>query len=169
MLVGHTFLYNQAIIHTKTILESSAFGNLLYMYATRTNLGPFRTDVNAAWDLAPHDISIFQYLTGKVPDWVCAFGAKPLSEVAECSSPRKKKAKTEPQEDVAFITMGYEGSELVSQVHVSWANPKKVRELTLVGSGMRVVFDDMDTSAQVKVYKTPVSLGKALPTETPGD
>merc|ERR1719456_1567019 len=168
MLVGHTFLYNKAVQQTKGILQSSGFGDLLYMYATRTNLGPFRTDVNAAWDLAPHDISIFQYLTGKVPSWVTAVGAKPLSANGS-SSPRKKKAKTEPMEDVVFITMGYEDSNLVSQVHVSWANPKKVRELTLVGSGMRVVFDDMDPAAHVKVYKTPVSLGKALPTETPGD
>jgi len=169
MLVGHTFLYNKGIQQTKHILESGSFGDLLYMYATRTNLGPFRTDVNAAWDLAPHDISILQYLTGRVPSWVCAVGAKPLSAGGdECLSPRKKKAKTEAQEDVVFITMGYEGTNLVSHVHVSWANPKKVRELTLVGTGMRVVFDDMDTAAHIKVYKTPVQgPNHAIPTETP--
>merc|ERR1719199_1178703 len=109
MLVGHTFLYNKAIQQTKNILHSSGFGDLLYMYATRTNLGPFRKDVNAAWDLAPHDISIFQYLTGKVPSWVTAVGAKPLSSSDGSSSPRKKKVKTEAQEDVVFITMGYDG------------------------------------------------------------
>lgn len=156
LLVGHTFLYNAAIQQTKSIYESKDFGDLLYMYATRTNLGPFRKDVNAAWDLAPHDISIFQYITGKVPSWVTAAGAKPLAASNDGSvSPRKKKQKTTDMEDVVFITMGYEGTSLVSQVHVSWANPKKVRELTLVGTGMRVVFDDMDAAAHIKVYKTP--------------
>jgi dTDP-4-amino-4,6-dideoxygalactose transaminase/predicted dehydrogenase len=158
-LVGHTFIYNTGIQKTKDIKESGDFGSLLYMYSTRTNLGPFRDDVNAAWDLAPHDISIFQYLTGKVPSWVCAIGGKPLSTLSTDGEPAAKRAKNDAQEDVAFITMGYADSEVVANVHVSWANPKKVRELTLVGSGMRVVFDDMDPSARVKVYKTPTSAG----------
>jgi dTDP-4-amino-4,6-dideoxygalactose transaminase/predicted dehydrogenase len=168
LLVGHTFLYNSGIQHMKTVLESASFGNLLYMHATRTNLGPFRHDVNAAWDLAPHDISIFQYLTGKVPSWVCAIGAKPLSEgsAGDASPKKRKRSDSEAMEDVVFITMGYADCELVSHVHVSWANPKKVRELTLVGSGMRVVFDDMDAAAHVKIYKTPCTgPGQALPTE----
>lgn len=170
LLVGHTFLYNSAIQETKRIMQGDSFGDLLYMYATRTNLGPFRQDVNAAWDLAPHDISIFQYLTGKVPSWVCAVGGKPLcSSKADSTEPAAKKARTEAMEDVVFITMGYADSSLVSHVHVSWANPKKVRELTLVGSGMRVVFDDMD-SDHVKVFKTPVlSATKSVPTESEHD
>lgn len=171
VLVGHTFLYNAAIQKTKEIKQSTGFGDLLYMYATRTNLGPFRKDVNAAWDLAPHDISIFQYLTGKVPSWVCAVGAKPLSDSDSCE-PLIKRAKVNQstQEDVVFITFGYEGCNLVSHVHVSWANPKKVRELTLVGSGMRLVFDDMDPGAHVKVFKTPVECPDAkLATETIND
>lgn len=159
-LVGHTFIYNTGIQATKGIKESNEFGHLLYMYSTRTNLGPFRDDVNAAWDLAPHDISIFQYLTGKVPSWVCAIGGKPLSTLSDNGEPSSKRAKTEAQEDVAFITMGYADTELVANVHVSWANPKKVRELTLVGSGMRVVFDDMDPAARVKIFKTPTTAGQ---------
>jgi len=73
-------------------------------------------------------------------------------------------------EDVVFVTMGYEGTNLVSQIHAGWANPKKVRELTLVGTGMRVVFDDMDTNAHVKCFKTPVQgPGHALATEVSTD
>jgi dTDP-4-amino-4,6-dideoxygalactose transaminase/predicted dehydrogenase len=168
LLVGHTFLYNAGVQSTKNILESTGFGDLLYMYATRTNLGPFRHDVNAAWDLAPHDISIFQFLTGKVPSWVCAVGAKPLCVNNGGASPKINPE--EAMEDVVFITMGYENTNLVSQIHVSWANPKKVRELTLVGTGMRVVFDDMDVGAHVKVFRTPVKgPGQQLPTESPTD
>jgi len=164
LLVGHTFLYNTGIQTTKRIMESNDFGDLLYMYATRTNLGPFRDDVNAAWDLAPHDISIFQYITGKVPSWVCAVGACPLGASAKPGSPRSRMSDT--IEDVVFITLGYEGTSLISNIHVSWANPKKVRELTLVGSGMRLVFDDMDPAARVKVFKTPVQgPGQPLPSE----
>jgi len=170
LLVGHTFLYNAAIQKTKEIYESNPFGELLYMYATRTNLGPFRKDVNAAWDLAPHDISIFQYLTGKVPSWVTAVGAKPLSTANGDLSPSSSKRNTEEaMEDVVFVTMGYEDTNVVSQIHVSWANPKKVRELTLVGTGMRVVFDDMDAAAHIKVFKTPVDTGKPLATESEHD
>mmetsp|Transcript_113886 Transcript_113886/g.219166 ORF Transcript_113886/g.219166 Transcript_113886/m.219166 type:complete len:739 (+) Transcript_113886:141-2357(+) len=169
LLVGHTFLYNSGVQTTKRIMESTDFGDLLYMYATRTNLGPFRDDVNAAWDLAPHDISIFQYVTGKVPSWVCAVGSCPLRDAPQkVGSPRP--GNSEKMEDVVFITLGYEGTSLISNIHVSWANPKKVRELTLVGSGMRVVFDDMDPAARVKVFKTPVQgPGQNLPTETMTD
>jgi dTDP-4-amino-4,6-dideoxygalactose transaminase/predicted dehydrogenase len=156
LLVGHTFLYNAGIQEVKKVYETKGFGELLYMHASRTNLGPFRKDVNAAWDLAPHDISIFQYLLGKVPSWVCAVGAKPLSKEVGTNV-----HKTADQEDVVFITMGYEGTNMVSHVHVSWANPKKVRQLTLVGTGMRMVFDDMDSGAPVKIFKTPTETPKA--------
>jgi len=169
LLVGHTFLYNSGVQTTKRIMESNDFGELLYMYATRTNLGPFRNDVNAAWDLAPHDISIFQYITGMVPSWVCAVGACPLAATSSPGSPKSPKSRSTPSdeiEDVVFITLGYEGTKLISHIHVSWANPKKVRELTLVGSGARLVFDDMDPAARVKVFKTPVTgPGGALPSE----
>jgi len=187
-LVGHTFLYNNGVRKTKQMLKSGGFGDLLYMHATRTNLGPVRDDVNAAWDLAPHDISIFQYLTDKVPSWVCAVGSTPLA--SEGNSPKEPQeepmaprrtmesqshraqqsnGKAEPQEDVVFITMGYEDTKMVSHIHVSWANPKKVRELTLVGTGMRVVFDDMDITAHVKVYRTPVQMGPTIPQPTSGN
>jgi predicted dehydrogenase len=78
LLTGHTFLYNEGIKHVRSLIADGALGETYYLYATRTNLGPFRADVNALWDLAPHDIAIFNHLLGDVPESVTAIGARVL-------------------------------------------------------------------------------------------
>lgn len=141
LLVGHTFLYNAAVRKVKSYIENGDLGQLYYLYARRTNLGPIREDVNALWDLAAHDISIVHYLLGRPPKWVSAVGAKVLKNGLA---------------DVGFFVLGYE-DDFVAHVHVSWADPDKVRELVVVGSDSRVVFDDLKIGEQVRIHEKGVT------------
>ena len=109
---------------------------MYYAYATRTNLGPFRYDVNALWDLAPHDISIFNYLFASCPINVSA---------------RSHRCLGKSQDDLAFATMEYPDN-IIANVHVSWLDPKKVRQITIVGDKKMVIWDDMDNVGPIKLY-----------------
>jgi predicted dehydrogenase len=140
LMVGHTFIHNPAIRKLKGYLEQGDMGRPYYVYSRRTNMGPIRRDVNALWDLAPHDISIFNYLLGAVPEWVSAVGVKVLGN---------------SKEDVGFVSMGYSNG-MVGHIHVSWADPFKVREIVVVGSDKRIVFDDLNALEQVKVFEKGV-------------
>jgi predicted dehydrogenase len=137
LMVGHTFLFNSGIRKVKDYVDRHELGHVYYLYARRTNLGPIRTDVNALWDLAPHDVSIFNFLLGAVPTWVSAVGTQVLHN---------------GREDVGFISLGY-GEGVVAHVHVSWADPHKVREVVVVGSEKRIVFNDLAVPEQVRVYE----------------
>jgi predicted dehydrogenase len=144
LMVAHTFLYNPGIQKLRECVRSAAFGRVYYLHSTRTNLGPIRHDVNAIWDLAPHDISIFNYLLEEVPLWACAIGSRALGN---------------PREDVGFITLGY-ANEVIGNIHVSWADPNKVREVVVVGSRQRVVFDDLNDLERVRIFEKGVSVGE---------
>jgi predicted dehydrogenase len=148
LVVGHTFLYNPAVRRVKEQLSTEEFGQIYYVYARRTNLGPIRHDVNALWDLASHDVSIFNYLLDDTPTWVSAVGARVLRNGLE---------------DVGFICLGY-ADGTVGHAHVSWADPNKVREVVVVGSDMRIVFNDLDPLERVRVFFKGV---RALPAEEP--
>jgi len=140
LMVGHTFLYNAGIRKVKAYIEQAEAGRVYYLYARRTNLGPIRRDVNALWDLAPHDVSIFNYLLDSVPEWVSAVGAKILRN---------------SREDVGFISLGYQDG-IVGHIHVSWADPNKVREVVVVGSDKRIVFNDLNALERVRVFEKGV-------------
>lgn len=136
LMVGHIFVFNDGIIQLKNYIDSGELGNIYYAHSIRTNLGPFRYDVNALWDLAPHDISIFNYLFGGPPVRVSACGKKFLGPALE---------------DIAFATLEYPGNILVS-IHVSWLDPKKVRQITVVGDKKMVLWDDLDNLGPIKLY-----------------
>jgi len=140
LMVGHTFLYNAGIRKLKELVSKEEFGRMYYLHATRTNLGPIRQDVNAVWDLAPHDISIFNYILGTLPIHVSAVGSKQLGE----------------REDVAFITLTYPNN-VIGNIHVSWADPNKVREIVAVGSSQRIVFDDLNNLEHIRVFEKGVT------------
>jgi predicted dehydrogenase len=148
LMVGHTFVYNAGIHKMKEYVEAGR-DQVYYLYSSRTNLGPIRTDVNALWDLAPHDVAIFNYLLDSTPQWVSAVGAKVLRNC---------------REDVGFISLGYQGArtDIVGHIHVSWADPHKARELVVVGSDRRVVFNDLNGIEQVRVFEKGI---KATPDE----
>jgi predicted dehydrogenase len=141
LMVGHTFLYNPGVQKLKDYINQGQLGRVYYLYARRTNMGPIRRDVNALWDLAPHDVSIFNYLLDSVPEWVSAVGAKVLRNC---------------REDVGFISLGYRDG-VVGHIHVSWADPNKVREVVVVGSDKRIVFDDLNPLERVRVFDKGVT------------
>lgn len=128
LMVGHTFLYNDAVRYTKGLLENGDLGDVYYMYSQRLNLGQVRTDVNAWWNLAPHDISVFLYfMNGELPVTISAQGSAYIQQGIE---------------DVVFATLTWQ-SGISANVQVSWLDPGKVRKMTLVGSRKMVVYDDI--------------------------
>lgn len=148
LMVGHTFLFNAGVKKLKECIGSDSFGKMYYLHATRTNMGPIRHDVNALWDLAPHDVSIFNYLVEKTPEWVSATGVKLFEN---------------DREDVGFMTLGY-ADNIIGNIHVSWADPYKVREVVAVGSRKRVVFNDLESVERVKVFDKGVMREEAANT-----
>jgi len=136
LMVGHIFVFNSGIVKLKEYIRSNTLGRIHYAHSERTNLGPFRYDVNALWDLAPHDISIFNDL----------FDSHPVSVLA-----RGQKCLGNSHEDLAFATLEYPKDILVN-VHVSWLDPKKVRQITIVGDKKMVVWDDLDNVGPIKLY-----------------
>jgi predicted dehydrogenase len=142
LMVGHVFEYNATIRALKDIIDSSEIGDVYYLSFERTNLGPVRTDVNALWDLATHDISIMCDLLDCAPLTVTARGECYLNAGIE---------------DVVFATFGFSNC-VIAHVHASWLNPRKVRQLTVVGSKKMVVWDDLDLKAPIKIYDKRVEM-----------
>lgn len=140
LMVGHTFIFNAGVRKVKEYVQQET-GRVYYLYARRTNLGPIRRDVNALWDLAPHDIAIFNYLLDSTPEWVSAIGGKVLGNC---------------RDDVGFVSLGYPDNVL-GHVHVSWADPDKAREVVVVKSDRRIVFNDLNGPEQVRVFEKGVS------------
>ena len=142
LMVGHTFLYSPAIRKIKEIVDSGGIGKLLYMSARRLNLGLFQKDINVVWDLAPHDISIIQYITGEAPVAVNCQGG--------CNV-------TRGVEDVSNLTLYFSGGE-VATIHSSWLDPKKVRDMAIVGSRKMVHYDDIEPLQKIKIYDQRVEV-----------
>jgi predicted dehydrogenase len=117
-------------------MESGSLGAIRYLHAARTNLGPIRQDVNAAMDLAAHDLSIFGYLLGALPDSVSARGQAWLKPGVE---------------DVVFASLRYP-NEVLANLHVSWLDPRKVRRITAVGDAGMALWDDIDVTAPLTLY-----------------
>ncbi len=136
LMVGHIFVFNQGVVKLREYIQSGEMGAVHYAHSERTNLGPFRYDVNALWDLAPHDISIFNYLFNSSPVSVSARGHKCLGGNLE---------------DLAFATLDYPNNVMVN-VHVSWLDPKKVRQITVVGDKKMVAWDDLDIDGPIKLF-----------------
>ncbi len=137
LMVGHVYMYNSAIRQAKAYIDEGQMGQMYYVYTQRTNLGPIRNDVNAVWDLAPHDISILNYLMGSAPTWVSAVTHKISSSEFE---------------DVGFINLVYPNS-VMGHIHVSWADPSKVRDVVIVGSQQRVYIDDLNALEPIRIFE----------------
>ena len=136
LMVGHVFLFNPGIVKLKEEVEAGAVGEPLFLSAVRTNLGPIRSDVNAAYDLATHDLSIFNWLVGCEPERASAAGASFLQPGVE---------------DVVSISLTYPRG-IFATIQASWLNPKKVRQITVVGRLGMMIWDDLDLSNPVRVY-----------------
>ena len=128
LMVGHTFLYNDAVRRMRELIDSGEIGDIHYVYTQRLNLGQIRTDVNVWWNLAPHDVSILSYLLGgQKAETVTAQGVAQLQAGIE---------------DVVFAVVRYPGG-VTAHVHVSWLDPGKVRKVIVVGSRKMLVYDDV--------------------------
>jgi len=141
LLVGHIFLYNAAVRFVKRALDDGELGRVYYISMERTNLGPIRIDVNAAWDLAAHDIAIVDHWLGGSARSVSATGGTWINTGIE---------------DAVFATLRYPDGALVN-LHASWLNPKKAREITVVGDRRMLTVDDMNLSEPVRIYDKQVT------------
>jgi predicted dehydrogenase len=147
LLVGHTFLYNDCVRALRDILAAGESGDVYYVTSRRNHLGLIRADVSALWDLAPHDVSMFCYLLGETPRWASG---------AQVSVLRPGVA------DAAFATLGF-GRGVVGHVEVSWVDAHKVRELVVVTSRRRIVFDDLNAMEPIRIYEKGVTIEKDVP------
>ncbi len=134
--VDHTFVFTGAVRRMKQLIADGEIGDLYYFDSVRINLGLIQTDVNVIWDLAPHDVSIMDYLIGRDPVSVSATGASHGGS---------------PTENIAYVIVRYEGS-LIGHVHVNWLAPAKVRRTILGGSKKMMIYDDMEPSEKLKIY-----------------
>lgn len=136
LFAGHTFLYNPAVRYLKKLIDQRDLGDIYYITSQRLNLGQVREDVNAWWNLAPHDVSILLYLMqGELPISIAAQGMDYLQKGTE---------------DVVFATLTW-ASRVTAHIHVSWLDPGKVRKMTLVGSRKMVLYDDVSDD-KITIY-----------------
>jgi predicted dehydrogenase len=141
LMVGHIFVYNSAAQQVKRYLDEGELGQIYYISMVRTNLGPIRIDVNSAWDLASHDIALSSYWLEAEPISASAVGGAWINPGLE---------------DTVFATLRYPGDVLVN-LHVSWLNPRKARNITLVGENRMLTFDDLDMTEPLRIYDKQVS------------
>jgi predicted dehydrogenase len=128
VMVGHTFIYNAAVRYVKRLIDGGELGEVRYIYSQRLNLGRIRSDVDALWNFAPHDISIIQYWLGD---------PEPISVTRQGMAYMQ-----EGIDDVVFLNLEYP-SKVIANIHVSWLDPQKVRKMIVVGSRKMVVYDDV--------------------------
>jgi len=154
-MVGHTFLYNAAVRYVKKLIDSGDLGAVRYIYSQRLNLGRIRSDVDALWNFAPHDISIIQYWLGNpTPVSIVKHGIDYIQKGID---------------DVVFLNIIYPG-KVMANVHVSWLDPHKIRKITIVGSKKMVVYDDIaDNKIAVfdKGIDTMAKLGENMDFDNP--
>lgn len=145
LMVGHVFLFNSSILALKKIITEGELGKLFHLEAHRTNLGPVRKDVNAVWDLTSHDLSIFDFLLDSNPEAVSCVGSPHLDPKIE---------------DTTFTTFQYpEG--ILAHAHASWLNPRKVRQITVVGSEKMALWDDLNLEHPLTIYDSSIGLGQS--------
>ncbi len=136
LFVDHTFIYTGAVRKMKEIITSGRLGELYYFDSVRINLGLFQHDVNVIWDLAPHDLSIMDYLLEKKALAVSATGTCHVGNGLE---------------DIAYITLEFENN-LIAHFHVNWLAPMKIRRTLIGGTRSMIVYDDTEASEKVKIY-----------------
>jgi predicted dehydrogenase len=151
VMVGHTFVYNPAVIAMRDIIASGELGDIYYISASRVNLGLFQPDINVMWDLAPHDISILMFALGMAPHAASARGGVYVQTKRGIH-------------DVAYITLHFPNGVL-ADVRVSWLDPCKTRLYTVVGSKKMLVYDDVAAMNKIMIYDKGVEVPPYSDTE----
>ena len=141
IMVDHTFLFGSAVRKISDLLSEGTLGRLYYYDSTRVNLGLFQHDVNVLWDLAPHDLSIMDYLIKATPEAVVATGQNHLNGC----------------EDVAFMTL-YFPEKVIAHINVNWLSPVKVRTTLIGGEKRMLVWNDLEADEKIKVYDKGVKI-----------
>ncbi len=137
LMVGHTFEYNAAVWKLKELVQSKELGRIYYLDSARLNLGLYQSDVNVIWDLAPHDVSIFNHILEATPVSVQAWGSRHGHRSLE---------------DVAYLRLLYADPEVTATAHVSWLDPCKVRRTTVVGSNKMAVYNDLASGEPIRIF-----------------
>jgi predicted dehydrogenase len=135
LMVSHTFLYNAAVRKLKEYITNGELGEVFYLYSKRLNLGIIRRDINALWNFGPHDVSIACYLLDDVPVSVSAKGLRCVSRNLE---------------DVVFLNLDFKNG-ICAHMHLSWLDPKRVRETVVVGSRKMAIYDDTNPDARLRI------------------
>lgn len=141
IMVDHTFLFTGAVRKIRQLLDEDALGKLYYYDSTRVNLGLFQHDVNVIWDLAPHDLSIMDYLIHESPEAISATGQTHLNG----------------HEDIAFMTV-YFPNKIIAHLNVNWLSPVKVRTTLIGGEKKMLVWNDLEADEKIKIYDKGVSV-----------
>ncbi|HJZ75891.1 MAG TPA: Gfo/Idh/MocA family oxidoreductase [Vicinamibacterales bacterium] len=141
IMVDHTFLFSGAVRKIKDLVDNGTLGPLYYFDSTRVNLGLFQHDVSVVWDLAPHDLSIMDYVIGTEPEAVVATGGNHLNGLA----------------DMAFITVYFPGN-IVGHLNVNWLSPVKVRTTLIGGRDKMLVWNDLESDEKIRVYDKGVAI-----------
>jgi len=140
LMTGHTFLYSPAVKKIKEIVDNGDIGEIRYISARRLNLGLFQKDINVAWDLAPHDISIILHIIGERPVTVNCRGSAHI---------------TPGVEDVTTMCLSF-AKQRTAIIHSSWLDPRKIREMTIVGSKRMIVYDDVAPLEKLRIFDARV-------------
>jgi predicted dehydrogenase len=140
LMVGHTFLYSAPVRKIVEIIQAGDLGEIRHINSRRLNLGLFQKDMNVAWDLAPHDISIILHILGEMPKTVNCQGNAHV---------------TPGIEDVTNISLTFEHKRFVT-IQSSWLEPRKVREMTITGTRRMIVYDDLQPNEKIRIYDTRV-------------
>jgi predicted dehydrogenase len=141
LMSGHTFEHNAAVWKLRELASSGELGEIRYVDSARLNLGLYQNDVNVIWDLAPHDISIVNFVLGQAPVAVSAWGHSHARRGFE---------------DVAHVHLRYPNSDVRAYIHVSWLDPCKVRRVTIVGSEKMAVYNDLAANEPIRIYDVSI-------------
>lgn len=146
LLVDHTFIYTAAVQKMQELIQQGEIGEVLYIDSARVNLGLIQPDVSVHWDLAPHDISIFQKLLGADPVAVSATGSSHVTSQSK-----------NPRYEVVHLSIVYPHN-VIAHIQVSWLSPVKLRQMVVAGSKKAIVFNDIEPSEKIRVYDRSVQL-----------
>ena len=136
LLVGHLLRYHKGVIRLKQYIDEGYLGKMLYIYTTRVNLGRIRKEENALWSFATHDVSVIRYLVGTAAQAVSATGQAYVRKGIY---------------DVVFLTIHF-ADDVMAHLHVSWLDPHKIRQVTVVGDKKMAVLDDMEATEKLRIY-----------------
>lgn len=144
LMVDHTFVYTGAVRKMKEIVKSQELGDLLYFDSVRINLGLFQRDINVVWDLAPHDLSIMDFVIERQPEFVTALGSCHIEPGVE---------------NIAYVVLRF-ADEFIAHFHFNWLAPVKIRRTLLAGSSKMIVYDDIEPTEKIRIYDSGVTANK---------